>query len=236
MNFKRILLVAVTLLFASDLSFAQSGNVDQKSYLTWTAKTVTAIGKQMRQKGKVGSSFALRGLNTQRAINYKLRATLMTPEMIRASARFHQLRNRLTDDQTRALVREAEDSGDLVVMIEIDPNEGSGVVPRNWRVFLQPKGLRPDTDGAISGIKAQHLRNVKALTGVFRRKYDYDVFMVAFPLVDENKKQLISPDIGAIEILVGIENSEGRVSWRMPESIRVKIRSLSADSQKEETK
>lgn len=236
MNLKRILLVAAILLFASDLSFAQSGNVDQESYLTWSIKTANKIGKQMRQKGKVGSSFSLRGLNTQRAINYKLRATLMTPEMIRASARFQQLRNRLTDDQTRALVKEADNSGDLVVMIEIDPNEGSGVVPRDWRVFLQPKGQRPDTDGAISGTKAQHLRNVKALTGVFRRKYDYDVFMVTFPLVDENKKQLISPDIGAIEILVGIENSEGRVAWRMPESIRAKIRSLSSDSQKEDTK
>jgi hypothetical protein len=206
---------------------AQSTGSDPDAWLHWDAATATRIGEQMRQKGKVGSSFTMRGINTQRAINYKMRATLMSPEMIRAAARLQQIANRLSDQETRALVDEAENAGDLVVMIEIDPNEGSGVIPLDWRVFLQEKGARQNTGRAIAGIKSPQLRNVKALNGVFRRKYDYDVFFVVFPLVDGNGESLISPDVPEIEVVVGIYNKEGRVFWRTPESVRAKIKSLS---------
>ncbi len=224
-----LLLLMLLPLMAVEQAFAQTAPDDTEAYLSWNAERATQIGEQMRQKGNVGNSFTMRGLNTQRAINYKLRATLMTPEMIRASARLQQIRDRLTDDQTRKLVKEAEDAGDLVVMIELDPNEGSGVIPLDWRVFLQPKGARPESGSAIPGIKEQRLKNVKALSGVFRRKYDYDVFMVIFPLVDEDKKPLISSETPEIEVLVGIYNKEGRVYWRMPDSVRAKIRSLASN-------
>ncbi len=134
------------------------------------------MGKSMRKKGKVGSSFRLRGLKTNRVINFKLRATLMSPEMIRASARFNQFRDRLSNIQTRNLVKEAEAIDELVFLIELNPNEGSGVIPLDWRVFIQPRGLQLGDEGAIKGKKSSKLRKVKALAGVFKRDYDYDVF------------------------------------------------------------
>jgi hypothetical protein len=213
---------------ASQITRAQENPQKTEAYLSWNAAQIETIGKQFREKGKVGSSFTLRGLNTQRAINYKLRATIFTPELIRASARFQQLRGRLSDKQTMELVAEAEAIDGLVVMIELDPNEGSGVIPLDWQVFLQPKGLGAGESGAIPGIKSQKLRSIKGLSGVFRRKYDYDLFMVVFPLVDDNQVALLSPEIGEIEILVGIDNSEGRVSWRMPDSLRRRIETLSS--------
>jgi hypothetical protein len=209
---------------------------DPDGYLQWDAATAIRIGEQMRQKGKVGSAFTMRGINTQRAINYKMRATLMSSEMIRAAARIQQITNRLSDDETKALVAEAESAGDLVVMIEIDPNEGSGVIPLDWRVFLQANGTGPGIGGAVAGIKSPQLRNVKALNGVFRRKYDYDLFFVVFPLTDGEGVPLISPDALGLEVVVGIYNKEGRVSWRTPESIRAKIKTFSEQRSKEVTK
>jgi len=206
---------------------AQALTSDSEAYFSWNASQAEQIGRQMRENGKVGSSFDFRVIHREHAINYKLRATLLTPEVIRASARLEQLRNRLTDEQTRALVREAETAAGLVVMVELDPREGSGVIPLDWRVFLQPKGLKAGSVGAISGDKSPLLRKVKALGGVFRRDYAYDVFFVAFPLVDENGIPLIALDVAEIELLVGIYGNEGRVAWKMPESIRRKIRSLS---------
>lgn len=205
---------------------AQSSLPDKDAYLSWTDEQAVKIGKAMRANGKVGSSWDFRVTHTERAVNYKLRATWLTPEVIRAAARLEQLRNRLTDDQTRALVAEAEAAGDTVIMVEIDPREGSGVIPLDWRVFLQPKGQRPGSPGSISGIKSPHLRSVKALAGVMRRDYDYDVFWVVFPLF-ENNASVLPPGTSEIELLVGIYNTEGRVSWQIPEFIKQKIKALS---------
>jgi hypothetical protein len=199
----------------------------QEEYLTWTAAQAENIGKSMRASGKAGSAFDFRVINTDHAINYKLRATLLTPEVIKASARLEQIRNRLSDVETRKLVAEADDSGHLVVLIEIDPREGSGVIPLDWRVFLQPKGFKPGDGGAVTGVKSPEFRKLKALAGVSRRDYNYDVFWVAFPLVDENKKPLFPEIVAEFDLFVGIYNKEGKVSWRIPESIRQKIKTLS---------
>jgi hypothetical protein len=206
---------------------AQTAASEKEPYLSWTAPQAENIGKNMRVSGKVGSSWNMRGLHTERAVNYKLRATLFTPEVIRASARLEQIRSRLTDEQTRKLVNDAEQAGDIIVMIELDPNEGSGVIPLDWRVFLQPRGLKPGSEGAVTGINSPQLRALKALSGVARRDYDYDVFWIVFPLTDENNRPLITADMSQMELLVGIYNSEGRVSWQMPESIRAKIKARS---------
>src|SRR6185503_20885755 len=96
---------AVSLL-ASGL--AQSLPPEKEAYLSWTDEQALRIGKSMRATGKAGSSFDFRVTHTDHAVNYKLRATWLTPEVIRAAARHEQLLNRLTDDQTRALVKEAE--------------------------------------------------------------------------------------------------------------------------------
>jgi hypothetical protein len=167
----------------------------------------------------------MRGLKTDRAVNYKMRATLMSPEVIRASARLEQLRNRLSDEQTLQLVKDAEDAGDLVIMIELDPNEGSGVIPLDWRAILQPRGLADGAEGAVSGIKSPQFRALKALNGTARRDYDYDVFWVEFPFTDQNGKANFSADVKQLELIVGVYRSEGRVFWQVPDSIRARIKS-----------
>ena len=206
---------------------AQSTVSDSENYLSWTASQAENIGKSTRENGKAGGSFDFRIISTNKAINYSMRATLMTPEVIRAAARIAQLKERLSDDQTREIVKNAEEAGDLVVMIEINPNEGSGVIPLDWRVFLQPKGLPPGSVGAIPGIKSPHLRKVPALSGLYGRNYEYDVFWVAFPLVDEKKNPLLPKDVAELQLIVGIYGSEARISWKMRESIRERIRALS---------
>lgn len=203
---------------------AQTGAED---YLTWTAAQAENIGKSARANGKAGGAFDFRVIHTDHAINYKLRATLLSPEVIRATARLEQIRNRLSDDETRKLVSEADAAGDLVVMVEIDPREGSGVIPLDWRVFLQPKGFKPGAEGAVAGVKSPEFRKIKALGGVARRDYDYDVFWVAFPLVSENKKSLFADNLSEFDLFVGIYNKEGRVSWRIPESVKQKMKKLS---------
>lgn len=198
-----------------------------EDYLTWTESRAESVGKSMRENGKAGSVFDFRVIHTDHAINYKMRATLMTPEVIRATARLEQIRNRLSDEETRKLVVEAEEAGNLVVMVEIDPREGSGVIPLDWRVFLQPKGFKPGGPGAVAGVKSPQFRKIKALAGVSRRDYDYDVFWVSFPLVDENKKPLFADNLSEFDLFVGIYNKEGQVSWRIPESIKQKTKELS---------
>lgn len=216
------------LLFGTSVSIAAQLSVpNPDSFLTWSAQQADKIGKSTRENGKAGGSFDTRIISTNRAINYGLRATLMTPEVIRATARIAQLRERLTDDQTRKIVSDAEDAGDLVVMVEINPNEGSGVIPLDWRVFLQPKGLPPGSSGAIPGLKSPFLRNMPGLSGLYGRNYEYDVFWIVFPLVNEKKEPLFSPDIAELQLIVGIYSSEGRISWKMPDSIRQKIKELS---------
>lgn len=203
-----------------------SGSVDE-SYLSWTSAQAELIAKSTTQTGKAGGSFDSRIISTNTAINYHFRATLLTPEVIRGTARYYQLNNRVNDDDTRKLVEEAENAGHLVVIVEINPNEGSGVIPLDWRVFLQPKGLRAGEKGAIQGIKSPQLKKLVGLNGVTKRNYKYDIFWVTFPLVDDNKSPLISPDVGEIQLVVGIYSKEGQVIWRMPESIRDRIRILS---------
>lgn len=196
-------------------------------YLSWSAAQAEKVGRDMRVSDKVGGRFDLRLINTDKAINYKLRATWMTPEVIRASARLEQLRNRLSDQQTRELVAEAEAIGDTVFMIEIDPREGSGVIPLDWRIILQPRDLKIGMPGAVAGDKSPQLRKIKALSGVLRRDYDYDIFWVVFPLVDKAKNPVFPADVSQLQLLVGIYGNEGRITWQIPGSIRTRIKLLS---------
>lgn len=114
-------------LLALALSAALAQDADD--WLTWPAARAQAIGKAAYVTGRVGGLFDTRILTTERSYNYKLAATWMTPDVIRASARLLQLSERLTDGQARALVAAAEAPAGTVVMIEIDPREGSGVIP-----------------------------------------------------------------------------------------------------------
>jgi hypothetical protein len=190
-------------------------------YLRWTEKQAETIGTDVYQRGRVGGFFDTRKLKTERAYNYKLAATWMTPDAIRATARLLQLRSRLSDDETRALVSEAESVSGTIVMIEIDPREGSGVIPDDWAALLQPKG-RPEQ--VVRGTLSSQLRKIQALAGVRRRNYDYDRLWVAFPLKQRDGTPLFGAADQVAELIVRIVDQEGRVEWRVPESVRSSVK------------
>jgi hypothetical protein len=223
-----------SVVLAISTAFAVQSPTDD-SYLTWSAMQANATAQSTYQDGKVGSRVLLvwtgvdtRWLKTERAQNYKLRATWFTPEVIRGSARFAQLQSRLRDDETRKLVTDADKASDAVIMVEIDPNQGSGVIPPDWEAFLQPVGAtRPEQ--AIRGQENPELRKLRALQGVRQRNYDYDRFWLTFPLVSEKGEPLIAPNATEVDLIVRIYNREGNVRWTIPASIRSKIEKLSAE-------
>lgn len=204
--------------FAAPFASAQ-----EDEYLSWSAKQAEQVGKSMRASGRVGSLFGFRGLSTERASNYKLRATWLTPEVIRATARLEQLKRRLSEEQVMALVDEADVPEFTVILVELDPNEGSGVIPLDWGAFLQPKGLAPGQPGATPGISSPKLREFRALSGVVERDYDYDRFWVVFPIINDEGQPLFSDSFQEAELVVRIHNMEGKVSWRIPLSIHKRI-------------
>ena len=223
--------LSVAVVAQTPSSQAPSSPPTSEDYLAWSAQHTTDVGKSWRANGRVGGAFDMRVIHTEHAYNYKLRATLLTPEAIRAAARLEQLRNRLSDEQTRALVAEADVPERLVVLVELDAREGSGVIPLDWRASLLPKGAKTDSPDAVGGASTPSLRNVKALAGVARRDYAYDIFWVAFPLTGQKGEALFQPTVDALDLVVGIYNKEGRVSWRLSESLRQRLKTL-AENQK----
>jgi hypothetical protein len=200
--------------------------LNQEDYLSWTADQANNIGKSWRVNGRVGGAFDLRVIHTEHSYNYKLRATLMTPEVVRATARLEQLRLRLTDDETRELVREAESTNGLVAMVEIDAREGSGVIPLDWRSSLRPGGAKENSPSVINGTSVPALRQVKALAGVARRDYAYDIFWIVVPMTNRDGELIWEALPDTIELVVGIYNKEGRVTWPVTGPLRQRLNSL----------
>ena len=197
-----------------------------EEYLGWASSRAKAIGLAMRSPGRVGAFFDFRVRHTEKSYNYKLRATWLTPEVIRAGARLKQLREGLSEGQARALVADAEAAADTVVQVEIDPREGSGVIPLDWVAFLGPKGLPSEAPGRVRGVSDPKLRNLPALAGVVERDYDYDVFWVPFALRREGGTPLFEDSTAEAELIVRVHEKEGRVAWPIPPSMRQRIKKL----------
>lgn len=199
-------------------------------FLTWNQERVASVVEGAFNDGKVGSRTLLfwtgwdtRLLKTERAQNYKLRATWFTPDVVRASARFAQMKSRLSADETRKLVQEADAVGDTVVVVDIDPNEGSGVVPMDWEAFLRPKDAPNESGRFVRGVITEDLRKVRALQPIAQRNYDYDRYWVVFPLKTESGAPLFAPGDTTAELLVRIYNREGAVSWPIHGDIRARL-------------
>lgn len=203
--------------FAGILALAQA---DDESWLKWDAARAQAVGKAAYVQGRVGGIFDTRFLKTERSYNYKLAATWMTGDVIRATARTLQLTQRLSDADTKALVAEASAVGDTVVMVEIDPREGSGVIPTDWSAFLQPAAAKGEEPRTVSGEIRPQLREMKALSGVLRRNYDYDRFWMVFPLQHTDGTPLFGAGATQAELVVRIADREGRVRWPIPASLK----------------
>ncbi len=215
-------------LLASALTLAGSESTEQReAFLSWSAKQAIEIGTTMRSNGRVGGFLDMRVIHTEHSYNYKLRATWMTPEVIRATARTHQLLEGTDDEGTLALVSDAEALGDTVILVEIDPREGSGVIPRDWTALLRPKS-DGESAGTVQGAYHPELRSVKALAGTSRRDYAYDVFWLVFPLVRRDGEPLFGEANKEAELVVRIQGKEGRVEWPIPQSIRVRSQEIAA--------
>jgi len=200
------------------------------AYLRWDAKRVSAVVAAAHGDGKVGSRALLfwtgvdtRLFKTDRAQNYKLRATWFTPDVVRAAARSAQLRSRLSDDATRQLVDEANRAGDTVVVVDVDPNEGSGVIPTDWEVFLRPKDAPQESGRFARGAVVDGLRKIQALQPIAQRNYDYERFWVVFPLKTDDGAPLFDARDSQAELLVRIYNREGAVTWPIPADLREKL-------------
>lgn len=191
---------------------------DDGAWLTWQPDAARQIGRSTRVSGRVGSVWGFRGLHTERAQNYELRATWLTPDVLRASARFAQVRDHRSAGDTRALVDAAEAMADTIVLIELDPREGSGVIPLDWTAFLRPEHDPPEDSRTSRGVQLPQGRDNAALGGVERRDYDYDQFWVGFPLTTRDGRFIFEGAVRA-ELIVRVGGSEGRVTWPVPSSI-----------------
>lgn len=200
----------------------------QESYLQWSQNQAEKIAKSTRVNGQVGSSWDMRVIHTERSYNFKLRATWFTPEVIRATARYFQLRQGLTDADTKAMVAQAESAGDAVILVEIDPREGSGVIPLDWEAYLRPKVNEKSDFVGVAGLKLPELRNVKVLESIVPRDYSYERFWVVFKLTNARAQPLFPSSAKECEVVVRIHEKEGRVAWTIPDSIRQLAEALAA--------
>lgn len=121
-------------------------------------------------------------------------ATLLTPDVIKATVRLQMLSGRLDEPGARTMAAEAIDSSELVVLVEIDPREGSGVIPDEWIAQLEPRVTR-------------------------RRDYAYDRFWVSFPLTKDGVST-IAPEATDIQLVARIYDKVGRVTWPLTPELR----------------
>jgi hypothetical protein len=204
------------------IGLASLDQATDDSWLQWSVARAEATAKAAYAEGRVGGWFDTRILSTDRAYNYKLAATWMHYEVVRATARVIQLKERLSDEEAKALVVQADAAGGFVVMVEIDPREGSGVIPNDWSVFLRPVFADGRSGRPTRGASAPKLRDVVALSGVRRRNYDYDRFWVVFPVTHPDGAAVLPSDAAHAELVVRIAGNEGRVRWPIPTAVRTR--------------
>jgi hypothetical protein len=105
-------------------------------------------------------------------------------------------------------------------MVEIDPREGSGVIPNDWLAVLQPIASSGQRGTPVKGRLEQALQNRRGLSGTVKRNYDYDRFWLVFPTKYENGTPVFSIESTQLELVVRIAGKEGRVKWPISESAR----------------
>jgi len=183
-------------------------------WLGWSKGDAELIGRSMVARGRIGGGRRL--LNTERARSYKVTATWLTPQVLRASTRVIQIRDRLSNDQAKTLLSEAEHRDRTVIMIELDPDEGSGVIPLEWEAFFQPRG---SPARAVAGTKIPAARDVKVFAGVSPRNYDYDRFWVEFPTRRSSGESVFDSTDREAELIIRIYDREGTVRWPVPRDL-----------------
>ena len=146
--------------------------------------------------------------------NFKVRATWLTPQIIKARARLEQLSKSLTAAETQKLVADALNAGDIIIQIEIDPREGSGVIP-SGRVALF--GNPPASSKVLV---PPQLRELPALAPIAPRDYAYEIFWLAFPTKAEDGQPIFSPNDRETELSVQIQGKVGKIKFPIPDYLR----------------
>ena len=186
----------------------------EDSYLTWDAKLAKKLVLAGRVGGQVGKTFDLRITSTDRSYNFKVRATWLTPQIIKARARLEQLSKSLTAIETQKLVADALAAGEIIIQIEIDPREGSGIIPSGWVALLgnSPRFVR--------GLSAPQLRDLPALAPLAPRDYSYEIFWLVFPNKAEDGQPLFSTSDRETEMSVQIHGKIGKIKFPIPDHLR----------------
>ena len=200
------------------------GETDQatteEAFLRWDFKQARSIALTERINGQVGKSFDLRITSTDRSYNFKLRATWLTPTTIQALARLSQLTKALNNSETREMISAAMASGDIMIQVEIDPREGSGIIPSDWVALLGPRHADSASPRVVRGLNSPKLRELQALAAVPPRDYSYEFFWLVFPSKAEDGLPLFSPSDSEAELAVQIQGKVGKVRWPIPNYLR----------------
>ena len=155
----------------------------------------------------------MRVTSTDRSYNYKLRATWLPPQVFEAAGRVLEIAKGVPPVEVQRVLKELTVEPAHYVLVELDPREGSGVIPRDWLSRFGPKG---DADRQVAGQVVSEQGDWRTLLRAFPRDYAYDIFIVRFPVeVREGVKTLADSDSLA-ELSVRIYNKIGTVAWRVP--------------------
>ena len=112
------------------------------------------------------------------------------------------------------LVSAAQAAGEIIIQVEIDPREGSGVIPNDW-VALLGAGKR-----VVRGTNNSMLRELPALAPVFPRDYSYEIFWLVFPRKGDDGQPLFFSSDSYAELAVQVQGKVGKVRWPVPEYLR----------------
>lgn len=198
---------AAGLLIAA-IAWAQDRSAD-----SMTEKQAREAAASMRVRGQVGSSFDLRVTGTDRSYNYKLRATWITPSVARAAARLLMVTKGFSAQQSQEVTQAAKQAEGWLVLVELDPREGSGVIPKDWVARF---GVKGNETRQVTGQPIAPEGVWRSMMAAFPRDYSYDMFLVKFPAkLDDGAPLLMANDTEA-ELVVRIYNKQGHVRWKIP--------------------
>jgi hypothetical protein len=200
---------AALLCAAAGLVWAQTG----PGLTSMSEKQANQMMLSMRVNGQVGGSLDFRVRSTDRSYNYKLRATWITPDVALAAARVLMLAKGFSQAQAQEVIEAASAPDSWLVLVELDPREGSGVIPRDWTARF---GLRDSESRQALGQEVVAQGIWRSFLSAFPRDYSYDVFLMRFPRNDPGGAGLLQPGDAEAELLVRIYSKGGRVRWKIP--------------------
>jgi hypothetical protein len=181
-------------------------------FLRWSEADARRVVQGARQTGTAGSRlWDGRVKDTHRSSRYKVRAILWTPRALRAAARLVQLRERLSNAETLALLAAVESRPLHVASIEIDPIEGSGVLPHDeTRFFLQRPG---DESASVRAVEATDITGLPLFHKFEKRDWAYELLVTAFPRALESGEPLAAAGAAALELVVEIGGKGEHLSF-----------------------